>query len=311
MKILLTTPAGTIGRRVLGELLAPEFSLRVIAREPARLGEEIRDQVEVVRGSSDDPAALRRALAGVEAMFWCIPTGALPDSDFRRHYQRFAHAARLAVREAGTPRIVTLSAAGKGLGRNDGAVSGLRAMEEILNECGAAVRHLRSVPFMENLLWQAQSICHRGILAGPIPGHVPISMVAARDVADVALRWLVRRDWAGIESLYVHGPEQLTGAQAAAITGRVLNRPVQYRAVSADHYVHALASSGAAVPYARSLVDIYADLADAMTDAPVHAAQSAAPTTLAAWVKSELVPVIASSDSSWKAEPACATVCEA
>ena len=60
MKILITTPAGNIGRNVLRELLAPEFSVRVIARDPARLPGEIREQVEAVRGSTDDPAALSR-----------------------------------------------------------------------------------------------------------------------------------------------------------------------------------------------------------------------------------------------------------
>src|SRR5207247_4316888 len=67
MTILITTPTGNIGRRVLRELLAPEFSVRVIARDPARLPEEVREQVEVIRGSGDDSATLRLALDGVEA----------------------------------------------------------------------------------------------------------------------------------------------------------------------------------------------------------------------------------------------------
>ena len=102
MRILITTPAGNIGRRVLRELLAPEFSVRVIARDPARLPGEIREQVEAVRGSTDDPAALRRALEGVESLFWCVPTESLQETSVRGHYERFARAASRAVREAGT-----------------------------------------------------------------------------------------------------------------------------------------------------------------------------------------------------------------
>ena len=70
MKILVTNPTGRIGRKLVPELLAPEFSVRMIVRDPARLPEEIRQQVEVVRGSTDDAATLRRALDGVEALFW-------------------------------------------------------------------------------------------------------------------------------------------------------------------------------------------------------------------------------------------------
>ena len=71
MKILITTPGAGIGRRVLWELLAPEFDVRVIARDPAKLPEEIREQAEVVQGSTSDANTLRRALEGVDACaFW-------------------------------------------------------------------------------------------------------------------------------------------------------------------------------------------------------------------------------------------------
>ena len=69
MKILVTTPTGKISRKIVPELLAPEFSVRVIVRDPARLPEEIRQQVEVVRGSTDDAATLRQALDSVKAIF--------------------------------------------------------------------------------------------------------------------------------------------------------------------------------------------------------------------------------------------------
>src|SRR6266702_9001376 len=97
MKILITTPTGNIGRRVLVELLAPEFSVRVISRDPSRLPEEIREQVEVVRGSTDETATLRRALDGVEALFWCVPTESLQETDVRSHYERFARAGSQAI----------------------------------------------------------------------------------------------------------------------------------------------------------------------------------------------------------------------
>src|SRR6266850_2315095 len=182
MKILVTNPTGKIGRRIVPELLAPEFSVRVIVRDPARLPEGIRQQVEVVRGSADDAATLREALDGVEALFWCVPTESLQEANVEQHYERFACAGWQAIREARTPRVVTVSAGGKDLARNAGPISGLHAMEEILNESGAAIRHLRCGLFMENFLSQARCIREQGLISYPMPGHIPIPMTAVADI---------------------------------------------------------------------------------------------------------------------------------
>src|SRR5262245_47411417 len=131
MKILVTTPTGKIGSRILPELLAPEFTVRVLARNPARVPEQIRGQVEVLCGSADDAGMLSRALDGVDAMFWCVPTETLQETNVEQHYERFAYVAWQAIRQAGTPRVVTISAGGKGLA-HAGPISGLHAMEEIL-----------------------------------------------------------------------------------------------------------------------------------------------------------------------------------
>jgi len=311
MKILLTTPTGKVGRRVLPELLAPEFSVRVIARDPARLPEEFREQVEVVRGSTDDPAVLRRALEGVESLFWCVPTESLQETNVRGHYERFARAASRAVREAGTPRVVTISAGGKGLARNAGRISGLHAMEDILNESGAAIRHLRCGSFMENFLWQARSIGERGVLSYPMPGHIPIPMVAVSDIADATLRWLVRRDWMGVAGVAAHGPKDLSYSQAAAVFERVLERPVRYKEASANHYVQTLVGSGANAEYARSLVEMFAELARGITRSEPRTAESTTGTTLAAWTERELLPSVESLCSQSRNVPASVCICQA
>src|SRR5882762_5350803 len=108
MKILITTPGGTIGRRIVPELLAPEFSVRVISRNPDQL--EFREHVEIARGSTDNVAALSRALDGVDALFWCIPRLSIRETSPRDYYERFARAASHAIREAGTLRVVSVSA---------------------------------------------------------------------------------------------------------------------------------------------------------------------------------------------------------
>jgi uncharacterized protein YbjT (DUF2867 family) len=173
---------------------------------------------------------------------------------------------------------VTISAGGKGLARNSGRISGLHAMEEILDESGAAIRHLRCGLFMENFLSQARSIHGQGLIFYPMPAHVPISMMAVADVADVALRWLVRQDWKGIEDIAVHVPEDVSFGEAAAIMARVLERPVRYEQTSVQDFVQTLVSMGASAQYARSQVEMFTQLAHGMTRAEPRSAESTTPT---------------------------------
>lgn len=293
MKILVTTPTGRIGRQIVRELIAPEFSVSVIARDPARLPEEIRDQVEVVRGSMDDPDTLRLALNDVEAMFFCVPSVSQPEPNVRGRYERFARAAAQAVREAETPRIVTVSAVGKGRAHSAGPMSALHAMEGILNESGAAIRHLRCGAFMENLLQQAQTIVDDGVISYPMPGHVAIPMVATADIADVALRWLVRRDWSGVAGVAVHGPEDLSFNQVAAGIERVLERPVRYQEVAANAFVQTLVNRGASAEYAQSLVAMFVELAaQGIARTEPRDYENTTSITLGSWVRKELLPLI-------------------
>ena len=293
MKILITTPTGNIGRRIVRELLAPEFSVRVIVRDPARLPEEVRTQVKVIRGSLDDATTMRRALDGVEALFFCVPTESRQEMNVRGHYERFASAAAEAIRAARTPRVVTISAGGKGRARNAGPISALHAMEDILNKSGAAIRHLRCGMFMENILWQTQAIAEHGVLSYPMPGHIPIPMVAVTDIADVALRWLARRDWSGVASVAVHGPEDLSYSQVAAVVERVLERPVRYREVAANAYMQTLVGRGASVAYAQSLVAMFTELAAGIAQAEPRTFDTTTSTTLSEWVRQELLQPIA------------------
>jgi uncharacterized protein YbjT (DUF2867 family) len=195
MKILITTPGGTIGRRIVPELLAPEFSVRVISRNPDRL--EFREHVEIARGSTDNVAVLRRALDGVDALFWCIPRAPIRGTDFPAYYERFARAASHAIREAGTLRVVSVSA---------GSALESYGTEEMLNESGASFRHLRCDWFTENFSVPVTR------LQKDFPGTTRV----VTHIADLALRFLVRTDWSGVEALSIPGPEDLSCDEATA-----------------------------------------------------------------------------------------------
>jgi putative NADH-flavin reductase len=71
--IVITTPTGDIGHRVLQHVLQGSEPVRVIARDPSRIPQEIRQRVEVTPGSHGDAATIEKALTGADALFWLIP----------------------------------------------------------------------------------------------------------------------------------------------------------------------------------------------------------------------------------------------
>jgi uncharacterized protein YbjT (DUF2867 family) len=304
MRILITAPNSNIARKVLPELLAPEFSVRVIVCDPLHLPEQIREQVEMVPGFIDDSETLRRALEGVEALLWCVPPKSSQEANVRGDNERFALTACRAIREAGTPRVVAVSAFGNALGRSATSC----AMEDILNQSGAAIRHLRCGWFMENLLWQARRVCDQGVFSFPMPGQIPLPMVATGDVADVVLKWLVRRDWVGIRTISMFGPEDISFSQAASIMARVLNRHVSYTEVSADFFTQELVRSGTSIHYALSLIKVLADWALNVPREQTRTAQLFGPTTLAEWTKRELLPMMQEFGSRSRPYPTCADI---
>src|SRR2546430_1905312 len=67
--IVVTTPTGQIGNDLLRQLLGRESKIKVIARDAARLADDVRERIDVVGGAHDDPAVLDAALPGADALF--------------------------------------------------------------------------------------------------------------------------------------------------------------------------------------------------------------------------------------------------
>src|SRR5262249_16390663 len=133
-----------------------------------------------------------------------------------------------------------------------------------------------------------------GLISYPMPGHIPIPMAAATDIADVVLKWLVRQDWNGIQGVAVHGPEDLSFGQAAAVIERTLQRPVRYYEASPNHYLQTLVGFGVSSTYAQSQVEMFSQFAQGIAHAEPRTAASSTPTTLTSWAESELLPLVGS-----------------
>ncbi len=136
------------------------------------------------------------------------------------------------AREAGIERIVYLSVMHSDRFTEVPHFTGKHTVERMIEQFGMYATILRPAYFMQNddALIQ-RDVLERGVYPMPI-GSAGISMVDARDVAQVAARHLQRRDAASeplpTEVLDVVGPTALSGETAAAVWSDVLGKTVQY-----------------------------------------------------------------------------------
>ncbi len=95
--VLVTGATGYIGGRLVPELLAAGFRVRVMVRQPRQLVDrEWSDRVEIVQGDAAEPESLLRALSNVSVAYYLIHSmgaGASFESLDHTNAQNFAKAA--------------------------------------------------------------------------------------------------------------------------------------------------------------------------------------------------------------------------
>ncbi|HWO63253.1 MAG TPA: NAD(P)H-binding protein [Umezawaea sp.] len=229
--ILISGATGTIGSEVVRQLADLGVPLRAMSRKGGGL--------HGVRADFDDPASLRRAVDGVDALFLLTA----PATATSRHDVAMLDAAR----DAGVAKVVKLSAIGTGSTTADGRVIGEwhLAGEEAVRASGAAWTILRPSSFASNVLRLAAD----GRLAN-LTGDGKQGVVDPRDVAAVAVAALTADGHA--ECTYtLTGPELLSVPEQAARLGRLLGRLVEIVEVSAEHVLGSGVDRSAAEEVAR------------------------------------------------------------
>ncbi len=253
--IVITTPTGTIGSAVAESLHAAGAPLRLVARDPSRLPDALREDAEIVVGSHADPAVLEVALRGADALFMLVP----PDfkaPDVTGHYLGFARPVAEAVRAHGVPRLVAVSSLGRGFPGPAGLLSAAWAMDELLESSGAAYRSLQPPFFMENLLHQVGLLRDQGIFVLTAAPDAPLAAVATIDVARAAVGFLADSTWGGQEDVAVREPVDHTPREMAQILSDALRQPVTYRQATIGEYRAQYESLGASPAIVDGMVEM-------------------------------------------------------
>jgi len=143
---LVTGATGYVGGRLVGELLTHGYRVRVLARDPARLSDSTWfDQVEVVEGDAQDPAAVARSMAGVTTAYYLLHS-LQQGRDLESAEQRIARIFADAVHAAGVRRIIYLGGLAPDLtpDRMSPHMRSRLKVGEALRSSGASVIELRA-----------------------------------------------------------------------------------------------------------------------------------------------------------------------
>ena len=229
MSILVIGSTGTIGSLVVRGLIAQGAQVRAMVRQPGRAA--LPEGVDTVVGDLTDVPSLRRAMTGVRTLFLL---NALVADELTQSLQ----ALNLA-REAGIQRIVYLSVINADLYPEVPHFASKHTVERMIERLGLPATILRPAYFMQNDSAIRPVIEGLGVFPMPI-GATGVAMVDTRDIADIAVAELLRRDRAeqalpGI-TLDVAGNELFTGESAAAVWSQALGRQIQYGGDDVDAF---------------------------------------------------------------------------
>jgi len=278
LRIALAAPGGTVGRKLVAELLARgRHELRLLVRRPQTVEHFARRGADVLPGSLDDERFLVRATRGVDAVFWVTPL--VPDADDLRAVQRrVGRAASRALQANGIQRLVNLSAVGES---RAGPLAGLRDVECMLEQAVPHTTHLRSAYLFENYLSQIDPIRLHGSVLLPVSAATRIPMIAARDVAWAAAERVLDPDWYGRCTCELHGPSDLRFDEAAALLSRALGRRVTHLRAPGHIARQRWRAAGFSQDVARVLEELYRAMENgAMQAGQERTAASTTPTRL-------------------------------
>ena len=219
---VITGATGNTGKPISLGLLESGHRVRVITRN-AEKAQDLKDKgAEVFVGNNLDESFLNSAFSGADAVYALLPMDAQAP-DYTAMQVAHATAIKNAIVNNGIKYAVTLSSVGAHLNEGTGVVLGLHKMEELFNAVSDLnLKHIRATYFMENTLSQLQAIKHTGSMGSPVNGSIKFAMVAAKDVAATALKYLQSLDFSGKSIAYVLGQRDISYNEIAEVYGKAI-----------------------------------------------------------------------------------------
>lgn len=273
---------GNTGSRIVCRLRKAGVGVRAVGRDAGRLEAAGRLGAEIWVGDTHDRAFLTRAFDGIDGAYVLNPSD-LTMSGYAARQEAGGTAIAEALRAAGVPRVVALSAIGAELMVGTGYVTTLHDQEQRLSTVDTELLVLRPALYYEWFLPALPRIRAEGVHVDVVDPSVAVPMVATRDVADVAVTALLDGFTPG--TLELLGPADHTFAEAVALIGDAIGvHPVSYKALPEKTMRPILVAAG----LSAEIVELHLEMTTALSSGVIrpvvgrgHATTT--PTTLDQW----------------------------
>jgi uncharacterized protein YbjT (DUF2867 family) len=236
-----TQPSGTIavfggtgkqGGSVIDSLLSRGAHVRALVRSPeSDRAQALADRrVELARVEIGDAASLSAALKGAGAFFFMTTPEGHTLSDIEGETRQGTALVDAAV-AAAVPHVVFSSVGGAERDSGIPHFESKRRVEEHLQQSGLRATFVRPVAFMDNFTFMGPTVENSEIvLRMPLPDHIPLQLVAVRDIGQISASFLLGTAEAPGGAVEIAGDER-TGSQIAAAFGEHAGLPARYEAL--------------------------------------------------------------------------------
>ena len=245
--ILVTGATGTVGSSLIPLLRGRGVDVRALVRDPDRAQRISAAGAQVVHGDFRDPASLRAAFDGVDAVF--LAYGNVPEQ------VEYECAVIDETERSGARRIVKLSARGVA---EDSPVAYWHwhaMIERHLRASSTPATVLQPGFLMTNLLAAAESVRQQGMLFAPA-ADARIAMIHPGDVAAVAAVALTESGYDG-RTFVLTGPEAMTYQRVADDLSAELGRQIGYVDIPPEAATAALIGAGVPAFAAEQVVRVF------------------------------------------------------
>jgi uncharacterized protein YbjT (DUF2867 family) len=273
-------------------LLAGGSEVRALGRSGDRLAGLVAKGAEAAVGEATDAGYLTGAFRGADAVYTLIPPNVQAE-DYAVFQDQVGEAIIGAIRESGVGHVVFLSSIGADQPAGTGPIAGLHRQEGRLRSLeGLAVLALRPGFFFENHFETLGLIKHQGINGSAVAPDTSLPMIATRDVAEVAAKELVERDFSGFVVRELLGPRDLTMAEANGIIGNAIGNPdLTYVQFPYEDFEASLAQMG----LSASIAGLYTEMAKGFNAGKVRTLEgrseaNTTPTSFETFAAEVLVP---------------------
>ena len=244
MTFLITGATGNVGGELVTQLIDAGHNVRAYVRNPNKARQQLPQVAEIAIGDLDDTAALNQAAEGVDAIFF-MQAAPIP-----AQAQKVVDAATA----AGVRRIVALSSIGTVLLPMCIIGAAINARDDVLRATDLHITFLKPNTLASNALWWKPTIANEGKVYDPTdPGLTP--PIDPYDIARVAATVLTQPGHEG-HSYILNGPEALSARQQVEILADVLDREIDFVAVTPEQYAEVNIARGTPEPQARGLQDL-------------------------------------------------------